>query len=283
MIPRLGSTFLPVIAGFLCVSATVAHGQALRTPLLRPLPAAQSSWSNSVSYGITTDYADNRTPRGYTQTLLGNVGYKINSHWSLGADISARAETIKGQISKDDQQSYSEVLSPSTSLGLSYDFDLTRIAHSTTFLYAEPLWDEGSQREGYTGILGLGSSLNMRFFKRVYSFGNTLTASKLLNSYRTNSEGNSNPEYFFSYKMVNALYFLKSNRLAYSFGVKLTHYLDDYTGYSYNNSISLSHSWNKFSLTLAYTNGGFTDNGEVSMWYIDEYRRLVTLSATYAL
>jgi hypothetical protein len=62
----------------------------------------------------------------------------------------------------------------------------------------------------------------------------------------------------------------------------MTRYLDGFTGYSYNNTLSLAKSWEKMTVAFSYENGGFTDNGEVNMWYVDRYRRLMFLSANYA-
>ncbi|NJL25727.1 MAG: hypothetical protein HC902_11505 [Calothrix sp. SM1_5_4] len=58
--------------------------------------------------------------------------------------------------------------------------------------------------------------------------------------------------------------------------------MDGFLGYSYSDRFSLENTWRNVSLALTYTNGGFTDDGRVSLWFIDQYRRILMLAMNYA-
>jgi hypothetical protein len=65
-------------------------------------------------------------------------------------------------------------------------------------------------------------------------------------------------------------------------GVKLSRKLDSSTEYAYNNSQSISYTWGAFTGEVSHTNGGFTREGDLSLWYVDKYRRIMTGSLTYS-
>lgn len=257
--------------------------QTLRTRVEKPGNAKQQSkWPASMVYAVTSDYADNRSPRGYTHSISGTLGYNINEQWSLGTELGLRAETIKGQIEKGKQETYAEVLNPSAEFELSYG-DKFMDAHGFGLaLHGEPLFDEPSRLEGYKGIVGTGGSLTLNFFGKRYSFMNAIDASSMINTYRYSSDGSANPDSFYTYRMNHSVRFLGNNKLSVGFGAKVTKYLDGFTGYSYKTSVKLSHSWQKLTLGGSYENGGFTDDGTVNLWYIDEYRRIFSVMMSYA-
>jgi hypothetical protein len=253
-------------------------------PLKPPSYGAEnaSPWELSLGYSISTDYADTTTPRSYTNSVLAGVDYHFDANWSLGLEVGVRAETIDGQIPKEVQQSYAETVSPSTAIELDYTEHFWRSHKFLLFLHAEPLWDDASRLEGYQGLYGGGGSLIFNFFGKTYTLAQTIDATELYNTFAYATDTTSNPDYFYTYKLVNALHFWGSYKIAYTFGFKATRYMDDFWGYNYQNSISIGKSWQNFSASLVYTNGGFTDDGTVSLWYIDEYRSIGQLILNYS-
>jgi hypothetical protein len=242
------------------------------TPLTnRPEP---SPWSAALRYGYSSDYADERQPRAYEHLLASELEYKIDPKWSA---------TIDGQIPKGREQSFAEVLNPSTSLEVAYGDDFyERRHHFSIGVHGEPLWTEDSRLEGHQALLGVGGRIQLNFFNKRYSMTHDLDATSVVNTYHYGSDLNANPDYFWTYKVKNDFRFARTWKASYSFGAKVTRYLDNFVGYSYNNTFGLSKTWRNFAAALTYDNGGFTDDGYVRLWYIDEYRRVLKVMVSYA-
>ncbi len=252
-----------------------------KTRAVIPAVKAENPWSSMVRYNALTDFADNRTPRSYIHSVMGTVGYSFNKNWGLELGAGARAETIDGQISKGREQSYDETLGPSTSLSLEYQNSFWRGDKFSVYLDGEPLWDEASRREGFKGIVGVGTNMTLRFFDKRYILTNDLSVAELINTFYYGSNLSPNPDYFYTYKLSNVVKIYRGFRASYSFGAKVTRYMDGFHGYSYSNTASLSYVWPQLSLSLAYDNGGFTDQGDISLWYLDQYRRLARVVVGY--
>lgn len=279
---------MKLLAAILILSLTPALALAQpaastrqRRAALAAEPKDQSPWSSMFRYSVATDYVDNRTPRGYSHSLLGNLTYGLSKNWSVEATLGGRAQTIGGQISKGSEQTYDEVLSPTTSFSVGYERGFGDDDKFSLGLEGEPLWDEASRQEGYQGIVGVGANVSLRFFNKYWVISNDLSVSEMINSYRYSSDQTANPDYFWTYKLSNVVKIYKGFRATYAFGAKVTRYMDDFIGYSYLNSVSLSYVWPHVSVALAYDNGGFTDDGTISLWYIDQYRRLGRLVVGY--
>ena len=102
----------------------------------------------------------------------------------------------------------------------------------------------------------------------------------------TTRTSNRNPDYFYTYHLAtSAIRTLPQPQDVLQFpGFKTNaaSYLDNFWGYDYDNIFGLSDTWGKVTATISYENGGFTDNGDFSLWYIDDYRRIARFSLSYA-
>lgn len=253
----------------------------LKQPLLPNGKPAPSPWSTALRYGVATDYADHRQPRGYEHVVAAEIAYTIDKNWGAGLNLGVTAETIDGQIPKGQEQEYHETLNPSTSLNLGYEDDFYQHGYSAG-LFLQPLWDEPSKLEGYKALFGGGGNVKLNFFSKRFSMTHSLGAFSLVNTYHYGSNLRANPDNFYTYKWKNDLRLFKTWKLSYSFGAKVTRYLDGFVGYSYNNTVGVSKAWGPATAALTYDNGGFTDDGYLRFWYIDEYRRIFRLMVSYA-
>lgn len=239
-------------------------------------------WSGLFAYGSMTDLADSRSPRAFTHSFDGMGEYHFNESWSLAGNLSLGVTSVNGQIPKDPNQSKGETLSPEAGLGLRHRFlfaNKNRLISSgswTSFM------DEASRREGYLGLLSLGSQLVLPFKDLNYTMSHGFSLSHLMNTYEYGSNQLANPYLYLSYHLSNAWNFWAQWYLGYDFGIKMTRFLDDYFSYSYSNRYTLSYDGNPLSVELSYENGGFTDHGDVDLWYIDGYRRIVKANVAYA-
>lgn len=273
-------TFAAVLL-FILGPSVFAQTARTRGQVPRPYEGNVQGFSGAVRYSGLTDFADNRTPRAYTHNFMGALSYQLDENWSLESVLGLRAETIEGQIEKGKEQTYDEVLNPSSAFAISYSGKFNSNNAYELSASGEPLWDQQSRLEGYRAIAGIGGKWSIDFFRRRWVVANDFDLSQLFNTYRTSSEGTANPDHFFTYKFSNVFRLFGQTRFSYTFGAKITRYLDDFIGYSYQNSFGLSQKFGAVTAILSYDNGGFTDRGEISLWFIDEYRRLARLSLSY--
>jgi hypothetical protein len=268
---------------FLAFAAHTASGQTLRTRAEAPTFKIEetSPWAFAVRYSVETDYADTAAPRGYTNAVFTSLGYQFTPNWSFTSEAGARGEFFDGQIDKDQQESYSEVVSASTSFELDYEDKFWGTDSYSMSMHGEPLWDQASIYEGYKGLVGAGASVNFNFYHKTFTIGQALDATELLNTFKYASDTTANPDYFVTYKLANSIRFWGAYKLSYIFGLKTTRYLDGFWGYNYQNTFALSRSWGHLTVAVAYDNGGWTDDGTVSLWFIDEYRRLGRFAINY--
>lgn len=238
--------------------------------------------SAHLSYGVLTDYADRRDPRSYRHSFSTGLGYEFGENWEAGLSATMATETIDGQISKGPEETHAETLDPSVEFELGYSRKFGG-SHSYSLSGSfEPLLTEDSRIEGHKALIGAGFSLSLGFFAKRYTMSHSVSSTQLINQYRYSTDGNINPDYFMSYSFGNSIRFWKTYKLSHNFGLRATRYLDGFVGYSYSQRLSIAKSWQSVTVALSYTNGGFTDDGYVRLWYIDQYRRLFQLGVSYA-
>lgn len=274
---KLAAALLILILG----QSAFAQSARTRGQVPRPYEGNVEGFSGVMRYSGLTDFAVNRNPRAYTHNLMGALSYQLDENWSLEAVLGVRAETLAGQIEKGKEQTYDEVINPSSAFAVGYSGKFNYNNSFELSASGEPLWDQASRLEGYRGVIGVGGKWSIDFFRRRYILTNDFDLSELINTYRTASDGTANPDHFFTYKLSNVFRLFGQTRFSYTFGAKVTRYLDDFIGYSYQNSFGLSQKFGAFTAILSYDNGGFTDRGEISLWFIDEYRRIARLSLNY--
>lgn len=254
----------------------------LVAPVTKITKSDDANWPGWISYGVGSDFADTRSPRAYSHAISGSLGYNFDSNWRADLIIGASTQTVNGQIIKGEEQREAETLSPSTAASLTYSNYFNKQLSYSIGLNGEPLWDEPSRREGYNGIYGVGTGISIRLFRRHYTMSHSLGYSQMSPTYEYNSVGRINQDSFANYSFGNSLKVGAWFNISYSFGGKLTRYLDGSSTYSYSNIVGINRSWNQFSTYASYTNGGFTQDGEVSLWYLDQYRRLFRMGVSYA-
>ncbi|MBK7843095.1 MAG: hypothetical protein IPJ71_05270 [Bdellovibrionales bacterium] len=268
-----------VVTGFFVIfSFGLASANVVDTSSKR---VGESAWSGVIRYSVLTDLAQEVNPRSYTHGFLGSLEYSFNSSWSLGGDVSFRAGTVGDQIYKAPQQSKGERIDPEAGIVLNYEFLFFGNNSLKFFGGFDVFLDESSRLEGYLGLFSVGTEMNLVFSDVGLVMGHSFVISEMANTFEYSTEGSANPNLYYNYSFSNSLSFMKSLALNYTFGFKMTQYLDDYLSYSYSNKYGISAKWGQLSTGLSYENGGFTDDGYVDLWYIDAYRRLLKLTLSY--
>ncbi|MGE4133864.1 MAG: hypothetical protein AB7F86_19665 [Bdellovibrionales bacterium] len=270
------------ILPFLVLAPLLSQAQIKGSQLTQVPKPTPSRWHPSIYYGISSDLADSRTPRSYNHLVGVSTEYMLAPDWSLNWEGGLRYEVINGQIPKGQEQSETEVLNPSTSLGIDFHRSFFQRHRYSLFASGEPLFAEESRLEGHKGLMSAGGSVRFSFFNRRYTMSHSIVSTGLINTYKYSSDLTANPDYFYTYSFNNSIKFLRTFKFGAGFGMKVTRYLDGFVGYSYGTRFSLSNSWRNLTASIAYENGGFTDDGYVDLWYLDQYRRIFRLTVSYA-
>jgi hypothetical protein len=223
--------------------------------------------------------AETAEPRAYYQGLSAILGYAFTPNWSLTANINANFTTLDGQIDKRQEDTVVEAAGVNPSVGLAYASG----AWSPWFFNVggTALLDSASRREGYKGLMSASFGGNWNFFNQHLTMTHSFFASELINTYEYSSAGSANPGTSLGYNWNNSIKLNKYLNLGAGFGIKQTRYLDGYWDYAYNTTLSMSWIVENWSMSLSTTNGGFTDDGRVALWYLDDYRRLISCSMAY--
>lgn len=64
-------------------------------------------------------------------------------------------------------------------------------------------------------------------------------------------------------------------------GSQIARYLDGTSDVTYRNQLTTGYSWERFTVSLTTTNGTYLDREDAYMWFIDEYRRTLSLGTRF--
>lgn len=264
-----------------------AVSQRTRAAAMRnsPLPLQnekdEEKWPISFYYGLSSDFADQTSPRSYTHFTGVNLVYLASEKWSVSGALGFTADLIDGQIQKRPEQSYSETINPSLSLSGLFADSLSESVSYSFNLHVDPFFDSQSRYEAYRYMYGLRSGIFFSLAKGKYLMGHSVDFSELVGDYSYDSRKNANPDTYYTYSWSNSFRPHKKIDLSYSFVLRLTRLTNSETTYSYNNNLSLSTFTKNWVFSMVYSNGGFTEQGEVNLWYLDQYRRVMRFLAVY--
>lgn len=246
---------------------------------------SEKLFSFSLAYGVNSDLADQLRPRIFNHTLNGSGSYNVRDWFQVTAGVGAFFTTLGSSVSKYKEDSGISSVSLGLSRSLSQDLGTFLGAkHSASIAVSGglPLTEE-SQIEGYLGNIGAGPVLSSSFFDGILNVTNVLSYSQIFNRYEFSPfDGTAIPTSNYSYTLGAGVKLIWNLKVGASFGVRRSRYTDGFTDFSYNNTQSLSWAAGAWSAALTHTNGGYTDDGEVSLWYVDRYRRLVSGTIGYS-
>ena len=236
-----------------------------------------------LNYSVQSDFAEELKPRLYSHLISTTLNYKLNSAYSLNLSSSFRYNSLDRKILlKNGSYGFNDLnvsLSRKILLG-----DFLSASNSSVLRLASafPLSEE-SRLEGHKAIPSLSFSINSDFFDGKYTLGNNFSYHYVINTYEYSpSSGVANNRDSFSYSMSHSIELIKRLTFKLGFGFRYSKNTKGESDYSYNNSQSINYSFSKLHLGVSYHNGGFTNDGDVSLWYIDKYRRNLKANLGYS-
>lgn len=249
---------------------------ALRNSLHTEVP---SQLQMSGQYSLGTDILDPASPRMYDHQVSLNGIYNLSNRWRLGALLDVNYMTLDNQI-VETQRGYGRA-QPSTNIFTTYRLATPFLDnHNIGASYYVGL-DRFSRDEGYHGIGSLSTTIVKTLWSPYLTYIQGFRGSYQFNSYDKSAIGIPNRAYSVSTSPILSINAIKHVSLLLAFGIRWGQFTDGNSDYSYNNSQTLSFSYKKSSFYVRHTNGGYTEDGRVYLWFIDKSRKYVDAGVTY--
>ena len=250
-------------------------------------PAAEakpSRFSAAAEYMATTDLADELEPRVFEHSLEATLGYDLGKGFSVFGVGTLYYQSVGRSILVEDSENpiYWEAL-----FGVAKKFELGRALGAEhglklTAKNSLPVSDD-NRYEAVRSIPGAGVALSSAFFDSRVTLVNSLSYHYIVHTYYFSPvSGNVNTRdgtFYLGSVAVNIWGGLSGT---VGTGVKLSRKVDGSNDYAYNNFQTLAYSFGELGLSVTHENGGFTREGDVSLWYVDQYRRIVSGSVSYS-
>lgn len=233
----------------------------------------------AAQYSLSSDLLDETEPRRYTHQLSINTLYDMSPQWRLGMLASVDYFSLNNEI-VETQTGYGGAQFNSnffTTYRLKTPW-LT--AHNVGFSYTLPLDDE-SRFEGYKGVPAVSTTLIKNLWPKYVNFIQTFRASYLINTFDKNARGQPNRDHAVGSSSILGFNLTPNLSLLAGFGIRWSHLTDGNSDYAYNNFQTLSYTYKSVSAFITHSNGGFTEDGKVSLWFIDRYRKLIDVGVSY--
>ena len=244
-------------------------------------PKKKHTFGASVGYNVSSNFADELEPRLYRHKVSGSGSWKIRNLFDVSVGVGYFYKSLGSSISRFPEDSGLDSVNIGISQGLKQDLGhflgtdhSAGLGVSTSF----PM-DEESQIEGYQSTLSFKGGVKSAFFDKLFTVKNSLRYNRIFNKFDF-SPTDQTPTTKSSWGFGTGVSFpiWKGISGGFGFSARKSQKTDDSEGFNYNNRQSLTYSYKKASLTISHVNGGFVDDGNVDLWFVDKYRRLVSAS-----
>lgn len=237
-----------------------------------------SPYQVSAQYSVGSDLLDPVSPRRMEHDLSVNTIYNWSDRLRLGALADISYFSFEDQV-VETQQGYGNI-QPSVSFFTTYALKTPFLtSHNIGASYYLPL-DEYSRLEGYKGSVSVNTTLVQKIVPK-FTFIQGFRASYLFNTFDKSAAGTPNRTFSGSMSPMLSWSVLSKFSFLLGFGVRWGQFTDGSNDYSYNNTQTLSFSHKNFAAFVSHINGGYTENGDIYLWYIDRNRNYFTAGISY--
>jgi hypothetical protein len=215
----------------------------------------------------------------YDHQISLNSIYSFNNRLRIGGLLDVNYFSLDNQL-VETQKGYGHA-QPSLNIFSTYRLLTPWLtSHNVGVSYYLPL-DSYSRIEGYNGIISASTTLVKSIWPVYVSWIQPFRASYQLNSFDKSALGTPNRIYSVSTSSMLSINMTSQISLLLAFGIRWGEFSDGSNDYSYNNSQTLNYSFKKTSLYVRHTNGGYTEDGRVYLWFIDKNRKYVDAGISY--
>jgi len=247
------------------------------------------SWGATTGYMITSDYADERSPRLYENSVFLSLSgkflpYQINTSLKNSINFNTLGNSIYEENPNSNGFHFADTI-----LAFNKTFKLSKnnsqfpgIHQLTPIVFNIFPTSDSSRYAGYKSSPGAQAVFSSAFFDGHYKLSNGMNLIKVINSYTHNPASHRPSPSLMSVYEQNHIVTLG---LGFSVGAGFSFkYSKDVSGNSnttFGNSASLEFSYDQFNASLIYSGGDHTTNDKVELWYVDNTRKLLTFVLTY--
>jgi hypothetical protein len=260
-------------------AAARARKKEQKDPLKDPV-----TWAGQVGYAIRTDLADQIKPRLYQHSLSLSYGMEYApSRVSLTGVLSAGYESAGEQNSEIlVNENDSELFVNDFSLALQKSVSGPWKSNFSFTLGNEFPTSAEAKREGYGSVTSLDAGWSLPIVPKKFSLSVGTGVHYIWNSYEYSpATGDLNPQGGWTGALGVSWTIWKGWSVSGSAGSRLTRYLDGTSDVTYRNSIGTGYNFGRFAVTLSTSNGTYLDKEDAYIWFLDEYRRTLSLSTRF--
>lgn len=246
-------------------------------------PKDPLTWAGQVGYSIRTDLADQIEPRLYQHSLSLSYGFqhaptKLSLTGILGAGYeSAGEQNSEVLLNENDTELFVNDFSLAGQKAMEGPWKTNM---SLTLSNSFPTSPE-AKREGYGSVTTLDFMWSVPVVPKKLSLSAASSVHYIWNRYEYSpATGDLNKQGGWRGILSARWTIWEGWSVGGSIGSQLSRYLDGTNDVTYRNSISTGYSWKRFSVTLATSNGTYLDKEDAYIWFVDEYRRTLSLGAS---
>lgn len=258
--------------------------EAKRPSLKRSAP--EPLWSYLVDYRAATDLQDQKSGRAFSHSLSAGLRYKFMDQIYLSGGVTGAYDSVGTEVLVDGQ--HAEAYMGDVTLGVSSFFSPTLLTsgneRSQTVSWSidnEFPTSPYSRAEGYSSVTNGSLSWSFDFLDRYFYVIPSLTGYYIWNRYEkspttsaTNKMGGVRVGLLLGMRVWKGLFVRLGG------GLQSTRYTDGSTDSSARNSFGFGYGWRHLTLAMDFSNGTYADREETHLWFVDQYRRIVSFRAT---
>ena len=230
----------------------------------------ESKWGFVTNYRVSNDLQDRKSSKTLAHELGAGVRYRLMDDVHIQMGITANYDSEGSEVLVDGQSA--EGYMGDVSLGVS-----SRCEQINWSVDNEFPTSPYSRAEGYSSVTQGSMNYTYRFYER-FSITPGLLGFYIWNRYEksattltTNKMGSLRANLLLSVKIWQGFSFRIGG------GLQTTRYTDGTSETSARNSVGFGYAWKNLTAGLDFSNGTYADREETQLWFVDKYRRIVSL------
>jgi len=243
-------------------------------------PPPEMEWGGEVMYVGRTDLADQVSPRSYNHLIRGEYGFRHNpSMISLLASVSLNYETVgerRSEVLLDSDRA--ELFVSNVQLEAGKSWSLTENGMLQLNLANEFPTSPEARRDQYASVTSGEVLAAYSVWPKVLTLLGRGEIYYIWNGSRYSlSTGETNKTYGTRGTLIVKGSIWQGAFVEGQLGTQFSQYTDGSGEVTYRNSVGGGYEWGWGSVALLMSNGTYLDQTDANVWFVDEYRRILSL------
>jgi len=253
--------------------------------VVAPVEEPELKWGGEVGYFLRTDLADQIRPRLYGHALGMGYGFthtpsKISLSAGLEAAFESAGERSSEVLLDDDRQ---ELFIQDFSISLIRTYSAAWDSKFAVGLANEFPTSPEAQRENYNSVTALQAGWSIPVIPKRLSLVMKSEVFYIWNSYEYSpATGDLNRQGGARLEFAGRVTLWEGWFVSAMAGSQLARFLDGTSDMSHRNAVGTGYAWEKFNVSLTMSNGTYLDREDASLWFVDDYRRMLSFGMRYS-